>query len=62
MNQYSSCLHVLYITILKKMYRVSLDKFNLKFSKLFPADKFIEHTFIDTCPSVNIINYVNNIE
>ena len=33
----------------KKMYRLSLDKFNLKFSKLFPADKFIEHTFIDTC-------------
>lgn len=31
----------------KTMYRLSLDNFNLKFSKLFPADKFIEHTFID---------------
>ena len=46
----------------KKMYRLSLNKFNLKFSKLFPTDKFIEQTFIDTCPSVNIINYVNEIE
>ena len=31
----------------KTMYRLSLDNFNLKFSKLFPVDKFIEHTFID---------------